>query len=86
MLYDMVIKNLLIRKSTICSKNMSAGMNSQAIHAIPLKKNAALCETRLSTLFMITPDNMKAGISTALLRMKFKYLLPTNSTEFIDSP
>lgn len=63
-----------------------ADTNSQAIQARPLKKNAALCDTRLPTLFMMKPEMMKAGTSTALLRMKFKYLLPTNSTEFMDSP
>lgn len=61
-------------------------MNSQTMQATPLKKNAALCDRRRETLFNMKPDRIKAGISTALVKMKLEYLLPTNSTEFIERP
>lgn len=61
-------------------------MNSHIIHVMPLKKNDALSDTRRSIFSMIKPDNMNAGTSTALVRIKLRYLSPLKFTEFIDSP
>lgn len=82
------ILSLVYRKqlSQEIKQKLPGGMNSEMIHVNPLKINALLWEVRLLILSNIITAKITAGTSTRLVRMKFMYLLPTNSTELMEIP
>jgi len=77
------VKKTIKNEDSVC---LPVGIKLTIIHPMPLKKNENAWVDRLEKCSMKYHDDKNAGISTAFTSIKFKYLLPENSTEVNERP
>jgi len=65
---------------------LPVGITLTIIHPMPLKRNENAWVFRLEKCSIKYHDVKNAGTSTAFTSIKFKYLLPENSTEVNERP